>query len=187
MFCFCANNCFFLNGVYDGDGRYALDGDGEGWPDAEGERPRRTERVEAEEAGELRRYGAWSAEFGALNLPPYRTLYLLLGRVPVDVIREALRVRLDQKPREPSALSIRQLIHEFKEGLRAGVACLFRYRRDVRSVLLTPSRDHSQQVRSLFFSLQPTLRAPLPKFNRGEHEKRTYSDRIQRRLKRNQG
>ena len=63
---------------------------------------------------ELRRYGAWSPEFQSLKLPQYRTLYLFLCRMPMDVIRESLCIRLEQKPNEPSVLSIRQLMQEFK-------------------------------------------------------------------------
>lgn len=63
---------------------------------------------------DLHRYGAWSPEFASLKLPQYRTLYLFLCRMPMDVIRESLCIRLEQKPIEPSALSIRQLMQEFK-------------------------------------------------------------------------
>lgn len=65
---------------------------------------------------DLQRYGVWSPEFQLLNLPSYRTLYLFLCRMPMDVIRESLCIRLEQKPAEPSALSIRQLMQEFKES-----------------------------------------------------------------------
>ncbi len=63
---------------------------------------------------DLQRYGAWSPEHKELNLPQYRTLYFFLCRIPLDVIRESLCIRLEQKPAEPSALSIRQLMQEFK-------------------------------------------------------------------------
>lgn len=89
------------------------------------------------ELGELRRYGAWSEEIQSLKLPQYRTLYLFLCRMPMDVIRESLCIRLEQKPAEPSALSIRQLMQEFKEGLKVGVICKQKYRRDVHSVMPT--------------------------------------------------
>lgn len=111
------------------------------------------------ELGELRRYGAWSVEIQSLKLPQYRTLYLFLCRMPMDVIRESLCIRLEQKPAEPSALSIRQLMQEFKvcfsekslasnkelnsrsydlqEGLKVGVICKQKYRRDVHSVMPT--------------------------------------------------
>lgn len=71
-------------------------------------------RPNTPELTELRRYGAWSVEIQSLKLPQYRTLYLFLCRMPMDVIRESLCIRLEQKPAEPSALSIRQLMQEFK-------------------------------------------------------------------------
>ena len=55
-----------------------------------------------ESADELQRYGTWSPEFHSLNLPQYRSLYLFLCRIPLDVIREALSIRLAEKPSEPS-------------------------------------------------------------------------------------
>lgn len=72
---------------------------------------RRTDETELQD---LQRYGVWSPEFQLVNLPSYRTLYLFLCRMPMDVIRESLCIRLEQKPSEPSALSIRQLMQEFK-------------------------------------------------------------------------
>ena len=70
--------------------------------------------LEDGELKDLQRYGTWSDEYRALNLPQFATLYLFLCRIPLDVIRESLSIRLEQKPAEPSVLSIRQLMHEFK-------------------------------------------------------------------------
>ena len=53
-----------------------------------------------------------------MNLPSFRAVYLFLCRVPKDIIHECLKVRLEQKPLEPSELSIRQLMRECKEALR---------------------------------------------------------------------
>ncbi len=44
-------------------------------------------RPNTPELTELRRYGAWSVEIQSLKLPQYRTLYLFLCRMPMDVIR----------------------------------------------------------------------------------------------------
>lgn len=71
-------------------------------------------QVDASQHADLHRYGAWSPESTSLNLPQYRSLYLFLCRIPLDVIRESLCIRLEQKPLEPSPLSIRQLMQEFK-------------------------------------------------------------------------
>ena len=53
-----------------------------------------------------------------MNLPSFRAVYLFLCRVPRDIILECLKIRLEQKPLEPSELSIRQLMRECKEALR---------------------------------------------------------------------
>lgn len=72
--------------------------------------------LKAEE--ELQRYGSWSPEAKSLNLPSYNSLFLFLSRVPLEVVYEFLRMRLEQKPTNPSPLSVRQLMRELKEGLR---------------------------------------------------------------------
>lgn len=58
---------------------------------------------------ELRRYGYWSPEANALNLPSYRAAYLFLCRIPLDLVHEFLRLRLETKPERPSSMSIRQV------------------------------------------------------------------------------
>ncbi|KAL6259477.1 hypothetical protein P5V15_009396 [Pogonomyrmex californicus] len=75
---------------------------------------------------ELRRYGIWSSEAKELNLPSYRAAFVFLSRVPLDVVHEFLRMRLEQKPDQPSSLSVRQLMRELREGLR--IACIHRDR-----------------------------------------------------------
>ncbi|XP_043474210.1 mitogen-activated protein kinase kinase kinase 4 [Leptopilina heterotoma] len=83
-----------------------------------------TEEFEGDD--ELRRYGAWSPEAKEINLPSYRAAFLFLSRVPLDVIHEFMMMRLEQKPEQPSPLSVRQLMRELREGLR--IACLHRDR-----------------------------------------------------------
>ncbi|XP_076227046.1 mitogen-activated protein kinase kinase kinase 4 isoform X3 [Nomia melanderi] len=75
---------------------------------------------------QLRRYGVWSSEAKELNLPSYRAAFVFLSRVPLDVVHEFLRMRLEQKPEQPSPLSVRQLMRELREGLR--IACIHRDR-----------------------------------------------------------
>jgi mitogen-activated protein kinase kinase kinase 4 len=60
---------------------------------------------------ELRRFGHWSAEAQSMCLPSYKSAFLFLARIALDLIHEYLRLRLEQKPSEPSALSIRQVRH----------------------------------------------------------------------------
>ncbi|XP_076648503.1 mitogen-activated protein kinase kinase kinase 4 isoform X2 [Halictus rubicundus] len=75
---------------------------------------------------QLRRYGVWSPVAKELNLPSYRAAFVFLSRVPLDVVHEFLRMRLEQKPEQPSPLSVRQLMRELREGLR--IACIHRDR-----------------------------------------------------------
>ncbi|KAF7988197.1 hypothetical protein HCN44_007691 [Aphidius gifuensis] len=81
---------------------------------------------EYEDDWELKRYGVWSPEAKSLNLPPYTSAFIFLSRVPLDVVHEFLRLRLEQKPERPEPLSVRELMREMKEGL--GIACMHRDR-----------------------------------------------------------
>nr|WAK98091.1 mitogen-activated protein kinase kinase kinase 4 [Colaphellus bowringi] len=73
------------------------------------------------EEDELRRYGAWSPEAESLDLPSYRALFILLSSVPLKVVHEYLLMRLEQKPKNPSPLCMRQLMRELKEGLKVAI------------------------------------------------------------------
>lgn len=84
---------------------------------------------------ELRRYGYWSPEANALNLPSYRAAYLFLCRIPLDLVHEFLRLRLETKPERPSSMSIRQLIRELKEGLHLAVLHRERYILSMKTAL----------------------------------------------------
>lgn len=71
-----------------------------------------------------------------------RAAFVFLSRVPLDVIHEFLRMRLEQKPEQPSPLSIRQLMRELREGLR--IACVHRDRfaAHTRAAIGTDHSDH---------------------------------------------
>ncbi|XP_044761348.1 mitogen-activated protein kinase kinase kinase 4 isoform X2 [Coccinella septempunctata] len=73
------------------------------------------------EENELRRYGAWSPEAQAINLPSYRAAFLFLAAVPLEVIHQFMLLRLEQRPLNPSPLSVRQLMREYKEGLNIAI------------------------------------------------------------------
>ncbi|KAJ3666937.1 hypothetical protein Zmor_002358 [Zophobas morio] len=70
------------------------------------------------EEEELQRFGCCSPEAKALNLPSYRSIFLFLAAIPLKMIHEFLKMRLEQKPEKPSPLSVRQLMRELKEGLK---------------------------------------------------------------------
>nr|CAD7415164.1 unnamed protein product [Timema cristinae] len=91
--------------------------------------------VEDEDCEDLRRYGYWSKEYKALNLPSYLGAYLFLCSVPLELTHEYIIMRLEQKPDQPSVLSIRQLMREFQEGISLSIFFKQRYVRLVDTVL----------------------------------------------------
>lgn len=70
------------------------------------------------EEEELQRFGCCSPEAKELNLPSYKAIFLFLAAIPLKMIHEFLKMRLEQKPEKPSPLSVRQLMRELKEGLK---------------------------------------------------------------------
>nr|CAD7445295.1 unnamed protein product [Timema bartmani] len=104
-----------------------------------------------EDCEDLRRYGYWSKEYKALNLPSYLGAYLFLCSVPLELTHEYIIMRLEQKPDQPSVLSIRQssdkvstllmnvtlfqLMREFQEGISLSIFFKQRYVRLVDTVL----------------------------------------------------
>lgn len=68
--------------------------------------------------GENSEQRIWSDEFKKAGLPSFRSLYLVLSRVPLDIIHECLRLRLQHRPKgEPSSLSVRQVhLYAYREG-----------------------------------------------------------------------
>ncbi|CAH2981578.1 unnamed protein product [Chilo suppressalis] len=72
---------------------------------------------ELEKTNELRRYGSWSAECLAMRLPSYRNHFLLLSSICMEAVHDYLSLRLETRPERPSCLTVKQLIHELKEGL----------------------------------------------------------------------
>lgn len=69
--------------------------------------PHSTMRLRGEEGFGQR---IWSDEFKETGLPSFRSLYLFLSRIPLDIVHECLRLRLQHRPKgEPSSLSVRQV------------------------------------------------------------------------------
>ena len=58
-------------------------------------------------------HGPHSDDFAQMNLPSFLGTFLFLMRIPLDVVHECVRLRLEQRPSpdtlEPSVLSIRQV------------------------------------------------------------------------------
>lgn len=87
----------------------------------------------------MQRYGVWSPEAQALGLPSYKPSFLFLAAVPLEVIHEFLLMRLEQKPVNPSPLSIRQLMRELKEGLKIATVQRERFVEYIETVLIGTS------------------------------------------------
>lgn len=70
------------------------------------------------EQEELQRFGVWSPEAKSMGLPSYRTIFLFLALVALEVVHAYLIMRIEQKPEKPSPLSVKQLMRELREGLQ---------------------------------------------------------------------
>ncbi|XP_063826965.1 uncharacterized protein LOC135076427 [Ostrinia nubilalis] len=76
-----------------------------------------SKKDEFSDAAELRRYGCWSEENLAMRLPSYRNHFLTLSSICMEAVHDYLSLRLEARPERPSCLTVKQLIHELKEGL----------------------------------------------------------------------
>lgn len=65
---------------------------------------------EKEQEAELRKYGAWSVEAQELQLPSYVSAFVFLSVIPLELIHEFLRMRIETKPSTPDPLSLEQVI-----------------------------------------------------------------------------
>ncbi|XP_012283041.1 mitogen-activated protein kinase kinase kinase 4 isoform X2 [Orussus abietinus] len=111
-------------------------------PDSSDSEGSATEEYEGDR--ELKRYGVWSPEAQALHLPSYRAAFVFLSRVPLDVVHEFLRIRLEQKPDQPSTLSVGQLMRELREGIR--IACIHRDRFAAHSKAAIASDESIREI-----------------------------------------
>lgn len=82
---------------------------------------------------ELRRYGVWSEEAISLNLPSYVPAFVFLSAMPLEVMHEYLRMRLESKPVTPNPLSLEQLMKELREGLILATTHRTRYSRHINT------------------------------------------------------
>ncbi|XP_070502905.1 mitogen-activated protein kinase kinase kinase 4 isoform X2 [Chironomus tepperi] len=98
-------------------------------------------RMEEEEAAELRRYGVWSEEFKQLALPPYISAFLFLSLIPLEVVQEFLKMKLETKPVHPNPLSLEQLIKELKEGITLALIHRDRFHKHITSALIDRDSD----------------------------------------------
>lgn len=65
--------------------------------------------LNAEQEEELHRYGIWCEEAASLSLPSYVPAFVFLSVMPLEVMHEYLRMRLETKPMTPNPLSLEQV------------------------------------------------------------------------------
>lgn len=86
-----------------------------------------------EHEDELHRYGIWSEEAASLNLPSYVPAFVFLSIMPLEVMHEYLRMRLESKPVTPNPLSLEQLMKELREGLILAMTHRERYNKHIHT------------------------------------------------------
>nr|XP_047128711.1 mitogen-activated protein kinase kinase kinase 4-like isoform X2 [Hydra vulgaris] len=75
-------------------------------------------------------------------LPSFLDNYFFLTRVPIDIVHESVRFRIECKPKvEPSYLSIRQMIHECKEVISGSVMSKHYYKSIISPFLSEVSQN----------------------------------------------
>ncbi|XP_075215623.1 mitogen-activated protein kinase kinase kinase 4 isoform X2 [Lycorma delicatula] len=117
--------------------------------------------LEGKEEDELKRYGCWSEEAQALNLPSYRPTFLFLSHILLNVINEFLLLRLEKKPAKPSAMSIRQLTKELKDGLQLAVLNRQRYLSHIKAALWEPNDLAEEYLKSHLTAFDVTVQNVL--------------------------
>ncbi|XP_058467694.1 mitogen-activated protein kinase kinase kinase 4 [Malaya genurostris] len=91
--------------------------------------------LDREQESELRRFGAWSSEAKQLNLPSYVSAFIFLSLIPLEVIQEFLKMRLETRPVQPNPLSLEQHIKELKEGLTLAMIHRDRFQKHINTAL----------------------------------------------------
>lgn len=89
-----------------------------------------------DEIQELRRHGVWCDEYKLLALPSYISAFLFLSVIPLEVVHEFLKMKLETKPIQPNPLSLEQLIKELKEGLTLALIHRDRYSKHISTALV---------------------------------------------------
>ena len=100
--------------------------------------------LEKEEIDELRRYGIWCEEFKELALPSFISAFIFLSMIPLEVVHEFLKMKIETKPVHPNPLSLEQLIKELKEGLTLALIHRDRFNKHISTALV----DREQEAES---------------------------------------
>ncbi|XP_046967172.1 mitogen-activated protein kinase kinase kinase 4 [Vanessa cardui] len=110
---------------------------------------------------EFRRYGCWSKETLSMRLPSYRNHFLLLTSISMEAVHDYLSLRMEGRPEHPSCLTIKQLIHELKEGLDISAEMRASFARNVQAALggATPAA-----LRQLLHTYDATVATALQQY-----------------------
>ncbi|XP_064092041.1 mitogen-activated protein kinase kinase kinase 4-like [Macrobrachium nipponense] len=100
----------------------------------------------AESLQELYRYGPWGPKFLAMDLPPFYSMYIFLASVSLQMMRECLKLRLEQMPEKPSRLSIKELMREYKEGVKFAVVVRQKYLRACKALFFNLSKPLKENL-----------------------------------------
>lgn len=95
---------------------------------------------------ELCRFGPWTPKFEAMQLPPFHAIFHFLSSVSLHMIRECLKHRLEGRPEQPSRLSIKELMREYKEGVKFAVLVRQKYLRCCQALYFNLSEDLRQNL-----------------------------------------
>ncbi|XP_076046818.1 mitogen-activated protein kinase kinase kinase 4-like [Oratosquilla oratoria] len=90
---------------------------------------------------DLRQYGPWTQKFTAMGLPSFYAAFIFLNTVPLQMMRECLKLRLEQMPDKPSRLSIKQLMREYKEGVKFAVIVRQKYLRSCQALFWNLNKE----------------------------------------------
>lgn len=102
--------------------------------------------MDRDQIEELRRYGIWSKEAKEVSLPSYVPAFLFLSLIPLEVIHEFLRMRLETKVVKPNPLSLEQLLKELREGLSLAMIHRERYKRHITTALTEGGDDYEKHM-----------------------------------------
>jgi mitogen-activated protein kinase kinase kinase 4 len=105
--------------------------------------------MDVEETNELRRYGVWSEDFRDLALPPFTSAFLFLSLIPLEVVHEFLKLKLETKPLHPNPLSLEQLIKELKEGLTLALIHRDRFHKHITTALVDRDQDFESYMQKI--------------------------------------
>ncbi|XP_041988766.1 uncharacterized protein LOC121740198 isoform X3 [Aricia agestis] len=123
--------------------------------DTYGEEKESAKTDEGREIYEFKRYGCWSEETQSMRLPSYRNHFLLLNCICMEAVHDYLSLRMEGSPEHPSCLTIKQLIHELKEGLDFATEVRAAFAGDVTTALRGVAAPTARpQVRDLQLLLQ---------------------------------